>query len=182
MSEAVVHSRWAGFFYRLGALVALGAWGVVGLSACSPSAARAPATDWLIIEQGLAIELTPQAARWEAFATPEADGWLPAPTDMETLLAEMTLSPDDLARVNRLPAWGRAHQTLVAPNGARHWLADDFRSLMANLAKQETAPAPGAWDCRSIPVRGRVTMEDKVAFICVAGSRALLHVVLSHAP
>lgn len=146
---------------------------------------RKASSDWAGVERGLFIELYPLKARWEAFATPEVDPWLPAPTDMETLVAELTLSADDVARLARLPRRvleDSEAQLIVAPNSARPWLGRANKALLSRLSSHADQAALDAADCRVIGVRGRVSREDKDAFICRQGDQALLHVVLSRHP
>ena len=146
---------------------------------------RKASSDWAGVEQGLLIDLHPLKARWEAFATPDVDPWLPAPTDMETLVAELTLSADDVTRLAHLPRRvleGSAAPVVVAPNSARSWLGRANRALLSRLSSHAEQAALDGADCRVIEVRGRVSREDKDAFICRQGDQALLHVVLSRHP
>ena len=161
-----------------GLLLCYGALAFILRPALGPGAS----SDWAVVERGLAIDLHPQAARWEAFATPEADAWLPAPTDMETLVAELTLSPQDVARLNsaaRLADGGEATRVAVAPNSARPWLTPANQALLAALAGADPQASLRAANCRGIAARGLQSHEDKAAFICIQGDQALLHVVLS---
>ena len=186
-------------------LVAMIAWGLIqrrfwraGLLACggglllgygalayilTPSQGPGPSTDWSVVQQGLAIDLHPQSVRWEAFATPEVDERLPAPTDMESLVAELTLSPQDAARLSDTTRPDPAHappRWVVAPNSARPWLTPEHQSLLATLSLAEAQQASQrAANCQPIAARGRQSGQDKVAFICAQGNQALLHVVLS---
>lgn len=173
-------------FWRAG-LLTCGGGLLIGYGALAfillPSPPPGPSTDWSGVEQGLIIDLHPQSVRWEAFATPEVDAWLPAPTDMESLVAELTLSPQDAARLNPTPRPDQEStpaRWAVAPNSARHWLAPMNRDLLAALAAsdaQQKSPRPA--NCQPIAVRGRKSQSDKEAFICTQGDQALLHVVLS---
>lgn len=143
-----------------------------------------PSSDWRVVEQGLALDLHPVAARWEVFSTPEEDDWLAAPTDMQTLVAELTLSQADVARWSAGASSTAIDQAdpvdfVVAPNSARHWLTPDHRGLLARLATSEGRLDAASVGCRSIAVRGLHSQEDKRAFLCVRGDGALLHVVLS---
>lgn len=168
-----------------------GLWsGVVALLACMgawlvmlrPHDGPEPSSDWAEVERGLVIDLRPQSARWEAFATPEADGWVPGPTDMETLVADLMLSADDLAGLGAAP---RTHDETdadwvrVAANSARPWLAPAHQALLTRLAGADRQAAWRLANCRGIAVRGLKSKHDKPAFICIDGDRALLHVVLS---
>ncbi len=179
-----------GRFWRAGLLTCgggllLGYGALAWILAPSPSTAPGPgpSTDWSVVEQGLAIDLRPQSARWEAFATPEVDARLPAPTDMESLVAELTLSPQDAARLSttsRSPSANAPIRWVVAPNSARPWLTPANQDLLGALAAAEAQqPSQHAANCQPIAARGRQSGQDKVAFICVQGHRALLHVVLS---
>jgi hypothetical protein len=177
-----------GRFWRAGLLTCgggllLGYGALACILAPAQSPAPGPSSDWSVVEQGLAIDLRPQSARWEAFATPEVDARLPAPTDMESLVAELTLSPQDAARLSttsRSPSANSSIRWVVAPNSARPWLTPTNQDLLGALAAAEAQqPSQHADNCQPIAARGRQSGQDKVAFICVQGHRALLHVVLS---
>lgn len=156
------------------ALLSMLIWGVVrnrfwqaGLVSCSAvqllcygglfawgeaATQRKASSDGEGVERGLFTELHPLKARWEAFATPEVDPWLPAPTDTETLVAKLTLSADDVARLAQLPRRvleDSEAQVVVAPNSARPWLGRANRALLSRLSSHADQAALDGSDAGS---------------------------------
>lgn len=102
------------------------------------------------------------SGKWEIFGTPEYIGGAPAPTDYVTLIAEVSSTEND--KRNAMPPAG---DIWIAPESARPWLSNNFRTMLANF-KNLTVDFSGHPECRSLRATLRQTKKWLKAFPAIA--------------
>jgi hypothetical protein len=121
----------------------------------------------------LEIDFSIRTARWEVFGTPEYTGGVPGPTDFITLIAEV--EPSDTKTFEARPKTG---DVWIAPEAARPWLTEGFRSMLAKN-RSTTTDLSSMFNCRKF--QGKLKNNAKLAegFICNDQEKSLIYLTLS---
>jgi hypothetical protein len=143
-------------------------------SGCDVKGNRAEVSnDIVALHNLLQLDLPAKGARWEVFDTPEYTGGVPGPTDYVTLIAELELSHQKNVE------WkSQMGKVCIAPNAARPWLAEGFRSMLATNRNDCT-------DLSNLPNCGKFQAKLKKdgkwteGFLCNNSEKLLLYLTLA---
>lgn len=135
---------------------------------------KPPSFDLAALKATIRLDLPVRSASWEVFGTPEYDGGVPGPTDLQTLIAELVLTDENFKEKVKLP---RAGEVFIAPESSRGWLSPKFKQMM-NQSKNSTEDMGRVHGCfrydSLIVASGRAVD----GFVCVSTNRALLYLTL----
>lgn len=118
------------------------------------------------------LQIAAKSARWETFGTPEYNGGVPGPTDYITLVAELESESSEL-ETNKIPTG----ITYIAPEAARPWLSDEFRTILAQNKNTDVDLSRKA-DCRKYATTLKKTGKPVGGFVCSKSGRMLLYLTL----
>jgi len=131
-------------------------------------------TDIVALQEMVVFDSVPRSAKWEVFGTPEYTGGVPGPTDYVTLIAEMP--PIEAAAFNALP---RAGTIWIAPETARAWLSDPFRTTLAQQ-KNATIDFSTNPHCRAMQATLRQSREVVSGFACAHADNMLVYLTIAN--
>jgi hypothetical protein len=118
------------------------------------------------------LQIPAKSARWETFGTPEYNGGVPGPTDYITLVAELE-SDSSENETNKVPTG----ITYIAPEAARPWLSDDFRTILAQNKNTDVDLSRKA-ECRKYATTLKKTGKPVGGFVCSKSGQMLLYLTL----
>lgn len=133
-----------------------------------------PSSDINALRKQLIIDTPASAVTWEIFGTPEYTGWLPAPTDYITLVAEFDNVPQSWIEKQGK----RIYKAWVVPEAPRSWLSPNFNKLLKSEAGNVVALSNGA-PCFEHGANVRRSGRPVKGFACYSGGRVLIYLVLS---
>jgi hypothetical protein len=129
-------------------------------------------TDLAELRKLVDLQLPVKAGRWEVFGTPEYSGGVPGPTYLITLIAQIDMTND--AQIESGPSSGAVS---IAPEAARTWISEPFRSLLAEHQNDEidVSRTQNCRQFRALLHRGRKPVEG---FICKHSDKWLVYLTL----
>jgi hypothetical protein len=129
--------------------------------------------DVTLFQSLIETDLSISSVRWEVFGTPEYSGGVPGPTDYVTLIAEV--EPADSARFQSRSREGRVW---IAPESARPWLVEGFRSLLGKHRNRnlDLSLMP---NCRKLQGKLKKTSKLVEGFVCNDHGKSLIYFALS---
>lgn len=133
---------------------------------------KSPSNDIAELRKKVQLDLAIRSARWEIFATPEDTGGVPGPTYLVTLVAEVDLV--DQETFTDRPGTGTVS---IAPEAARSWLAEPFRSMLAKN-RNRRVDLSSTHNCRKLDGVLRETQERVEGFICNGSGKSLVYLTL----
>lgn len=131
-----------------------------------------PSNNVAELRKKVQLDLAIGSARWEIFATPEYTGGVPGPTYLVTLVAEVDL--DDQKTFAERSGTGIVS---IAPEAARSWLAEPFRSMLAKN-RNRRVDLSSTHNCRKLDGVLRETQERVDGFICNGAGKFLVYLTL----
>lgn len=149
---------------------------VSSVGACSNNEVKpAPSDSVAALSEMINLQLPLKSAHWEVFGTPEYTGGVPGPTDFVTLIAE--LEPGDDWLNDSQPPTGN---TYVAPEAARPWLSDHFRTLLEKN-RNSSSDLSAQSNCRKYSTTIKKSGRPVDGFVCNNAGHLLLYLTLSSA-
>jgi len=128
-----------------------------------------------VLNEIIDIQFSVKSGRWEAFSTPEGAGFLTAPADYITLIAE--LKPANESSNAAKEATGEIY---IVPEASRPWLSGDFRQFL-DKNKNKTVNVSSQADCRKYVTTLKKSHRTASGFACTKSGRVLLYLTIASA-
>lgn len=145
---------------------------VILFSSNSSKDSRQASSDAALLASIVDLGVPVTNIRWEVFDTPEDDSGIPAPNDLETLIAEVTPSSWEWYNKSLVQVAG----TIVAPEASRPWLLPEFRQILGK-SDNGTADLSGS-DCKRFQALLRTDNRKVHGFACRHADKALLYLTM----
>jgi hypothetical protein len=114
-----------------------------------------------------------QSIRWEMFNTPEHALSVPGPTDYVTLIAQIEPS----ARTDEVAESSPGAEVWIAPNAARPWLDDEYRTFLS-MYQDKPIGLANSVSCHRLQAKLNRAKEVVEGFICKGQASTLLYLTL----